>query len=293
MTLSSMTGFGSSSGTVLYFNWAWELKSVNGKALDIRVRLPSGWDALEADVKSAIAAKISRGNINVGLSLSGAVPQTIVINDAVLMAYLTAAKNLSAAHGLALPTAADLLQLRGVADVSADLSEGEVAQVRAAAFAGLAAAADALAANRAAEGARLAEVLAVTTEKIALAAEQARAETATQTHMIATRLRQRLDELLADSKAVDPDRLAQEVAILVAKADITEELDRLDGHVAAARALLAKPEPVGRAFDFLAQEFNRETNTLCAKSSSPALTRIGLDLKALIDQLREQIQNVE
>jgi uncharacterized protein (TIGR00255 family) len=288
-----MTGFGSSSGSALYFNWAWELKSVNGKALDIRVRLPSGWDALEAEIKALIASKISRGNIAVGLSLTGAVPQTIVINDAVLGAYLTAAKNLSAAHGLAMPTAADLLQLRGVADVSADLSETDMAEVRASAFAGLGVAVSALAANRAGEGARLAEVLAMTIERIASAAEAARTEAGALTHAMAARLRQRLEELLADSKAVDPDRLAQEVAILAAKADITEELDRLDGHVTAARELLAKPEPVGRAFDFLAQEFNRETNTLCAKSSSPALTRIGLDLKALIDQLREQIQNVE
>jgi uncharacterized protein (TIGR00255 family) len=293
MTLSSMTGFGTASGTTLFFNWAWELKSVNGKALDVRLRLPNGWEVHEAEIKTIITKRATRGNIAVNLTLGGQVPQTIAINQIVLTAYLEAAKALAVQHGLAMPTTADLLQLRGVADVSADLSEDDLAQVRAAALAGLAIAVEALIVNRDAEGARLADVLAITVDRIDSASKAARAEASTQSATIAARLTQRLEELLGDNRTVDPDRLAQEVAVLAAKADVTEELDRLEGHVSAARELLAKREPVGRAFDFLAQEFNRETNTLCAKSSSPALTRIGLELKALIDQLREQIQNVE
>jgi uncharacterized protein (TIGR00255 family) len=293
MTLSSMTGFGVASGTTLFFNWAWELKSVNGKALDVRVRLPNGWEAHETEIKTSIAKCITRGNIAVNLTLSGQVPQTIAINQAILTAYLEAATTLAAQHGLAMPTTADLLQLRGVADVSADLSEDDLAHVRDAALAGLRNAIDALVTNRDAEGARLADILGITVDRIDAASKAARAEAATQSGAIAARLNQRLEELLGGNRTVDPERLAQEVAVLAAKADVTEELDRLDGHISAARELLAKQEPVGRAFDFLAQEFNRETNTLCAKSSSTALTRIGLDLKALIDQLREQIQNVE
>ncbi len=288
-----MTGFGSASGAALFYQWAWELKSVNGKALDVRLRLPSGWDGLEASVKAQIAARFSRGNISANLSLSGQVPQTILIHQPVLDAYLAAARRLSETHALAMPTAADLLQMRGVAEVSADLADADLAQVQADVMTGLMTAIAALAENRAAEGARLATVLAQTVRRIAAAAADARAAAALQAESMHQRLQQRLAELLGEGASVDPARLAQEVALLVAKADVTEELDRLDGHVAAAQALLAKPEPVGRAFDFLAQEFNRETNTLCAKSASPALTRIGLDLKAHIDQLREQIQNVE
>jgi uncharacterized protein (TIGR00255 family) len=235
---------------------------------------------------------VTRGNVTANLALNGHAPQTIKINDDVLAAYVRAANKLAAAHGVAKPNAAELLNLRGVADVSTDLDEPTDAKIRVAVQTGLETAAQALAENRAQEGARLGPVMATVVEKIAAACDAAATEAATQPDQLAVRLQARLDELKLGAP-VDPDRLAQEIAVLALKADVTEELDRLAAHIAAARDLLAKPEPVGRAFDFLAQEFNREVNTLCSKSASVSLTRIGLELKALIDQLREQIQNLE
>ncbi len=292
MTLQSMTGFGRASGTAEFLQFVWELKSVNGKALDVRLRLPGGWDGLEGQARQIIGKFLSRGNVSVTLSLSGAAPQTIKINDDVLTAYMDAANKLSASHGVAKPNAAELLSLRGVADVTTEMDSVAEDQMRAALLGGLEIAAKALADNRLQEGARLEPVLVAVIDRIDAARLAAATEAASQPSQLATRLKARLDEVAAGA-AVDPDRLAQEVALLALKADVTEELDRLSAHVAAARDLLAKPEPVGRAFDFLAQEFNREVNTLCSKSASVPLTRIGLDLKALIDQLREQIQNLE
>lgn len=292
MTLQSMTGFGRASGTAAFLQFVWELKSVNGKALDVRMRLPGGWDGLEGPAKQIIGKYVSRGNVSVALSLSGAAPQTIKINEDVLAAYVDAANRLSDSHAVAKPNAAELLSLRGVADVSTEMDATTEETMRVALLAGLETAAKALADNRLQEGARLGPVLMAVIDKIDAARAESAHEAAAQPNQLAARLKARLDEVAAGA-SVDPDRLSQEVAMLALKADVTEELDRLTAHVAAARALLAKPEPVGRAFDFLAQEFNREVNTLCSKSASVPLTRIGLDLKALIDQLREQIQNLE
>jgi uncharacterized protein (TIGR00255 family) len=291
--LASMTGFGRAAGTVAHLTYVWELKSVNGKALDVRLRLPGGWDVLENEARHLIGKHVTRGNVSASLALSGSAPQTIKINEDVLAAYVIAANRLAAAHAVARPTAADLLNMRGVADVSTDVDEAVLAQIKLALTAGLEAAVHALAANRQAEGARLAPVLSASVDKIEAAVAAAAVEAALLPGQLAARLTARLAEVQAHIGQVDPDRLAQEVAMLALKADVTEELDRLSAHIAAARDLLAKPEPVGRAFDFLAQEFNRETNTLCAKAASVSLTRIGLELKMLIDQLREQIQNLE
>jgi uncharacterized protein (TIGR00255 family) len=291
--LASMTGFGRATGTVAHVGFVWELKSVNGKALDVRLRLPGGWDALENDARQIIGKYVTRGNVAAALALTGSAPQTIRINDDVLSAYVDAANRLAAAHGVAKPNAAELLNLRGVADVSTDVNETVLADIRTALLAGLETAAGALAGNRQAEGARLMPVLSATVAKIETACKLAAVEAALLPGQLAAKLNARLAEVQSSIGEVEPERLAQEVAMLALKADVTEELDRLDAHIAAARDLLEKPEPIGRAFDFLAQEFNRETNTLCAKASSVSLTRIGLELKSLIDQLREQIQNLE
>jgi uncharacterized protein (TIGR00255 family) len=292
MTLNSMTGFGRANGAAGFLHYVWELKSVNGKALDIRLRLPSGWDMLEASARQTIARHVLRGNISASLSLTGIAPQTIRINEDVLAAYVAAASTLAATHAVAKPNAAELLALRGVADVASDLDAEAEDKIAAALLAGLESAAAALAQARAQEGKRLAPVLAGVIDRIDKACASAAKEAALQPDQLTAKLKQRLDDIAA-GQMVDPDRLAQEIALLALKADVTEELDRLAAHISAARDLLAKPEPVGRAFDFLAQEFNREVNTLCSKSASVPLTRIGLELKALIDQLREQVQNLE
>jgi uncharacterized protein (TIGR00255 family) len=293
LTLASMTGFGRATGTVAHVTFVWELKSVNGKALDIRLRLPSGWDVLENEAKQLIGRHVTRGNVSASLSLSGSAPQTIKINNDVLMAYVDAANRLAAAHAVAKPNAAELLNLRGVADVTSEIDDDVLVLIKSALVSGLETATLALADNRQAEGARLAPVLSATIDKIEAACVASGVEAALLPVQLAAKLTARLAEVQATIGQVDPDRLAQEVAMLALKADVTEELDRLDAHIAAARDLLVKPEPVGRAFDFLAQEFNRETNTLCSKSASVPLTRLGLELKMLIDQLREQIQNLE
>jgi uncharacterized protein (TIGR00255 family) len=292
MTLNSMTGFGRASGAADFLHYVWELKSVNGKALDIRLRLPSGWDTLEAPARQALARYVSRGNVSASLSLSGTAPQTIRINEEMLAAYVAAANTLSTTHAVARPNAAELLALRGVADVMADIDSDAEEKIAAVLLAGLENAAAALAQTRAQEGKRLAPVLISVIERIDKACAAAAVEAAEQPKQVSAKLKQRLDDMAA-GQMVDPERLAQEVALIALKFDVTEELDRLSAHISAARDLLDKPEPVGRAFDFLAQEFNREINTLCSKSASVPLTRIGLELKGLIDQLREQVQNLE
>jgi uncharacterized protein (TIGR00255 family) len=292
MTLNSMTGFGRASGAADFLQYVWELKSVNGKALDIRLRLPSGWDMLETPARQMLARHVSRGNVSASLSLSGTAPQTIRINNETLAAYVAAANTLAATYAVEKPNAAELLALRGVADVVADINSDAEEKIAEILLAGLETAAAALAQTRALEGKRLAPVLMSVIDRIDKACAAAAVEAAEHPNQISAKLKQRLDDISA-GLMIGPDRLAQEVALIALKSDVTEELDRLSAHISAARDLLDKPEPVGRAFDFLSQEFNREVNTLCSKSASAALTRIGLELKGLIDQLREQVQNLE
>jgi uncharacterized protein (TIGR00255 family) len=293
MSLISMTGFGRGNGNFQGQNWVWELRSVNGRALDVRVRLPSGWDGLEAECKSSISKTLTRGSINATLSLSSNAGEALRINQEILTHYLKLSADLQRDHALAAPTTAELLGLRGVVETGASLDDDALATLRSALLAGLSAAVQELQASRAAEGSRLQTILSGVIDRIEAICREAESLAAGQSEAQRAKLADRLDELLAGRGGVDPARLEQEVALLALKSDVREELDRLDGHIAAARALFAKPEAVGRAFDFLAQEFNREANTLCSKAAVPALTRLGLDLKAAIDQLREQVQNVE
>ncbi|MPL73690.1 uncharacterized protein (TIGR00255 family) [Rhodobacter sp. 140A] len=293
----SMTGFAARQGGGLGHDWAWEIRSVNGKGFDLRPRLPDV-EGLEAAVRAAVAAVAARGNISLTLRLArseGA--EGLRLSEPGLQAALTALARVEAAageRGLALaPTrAADLLALRGVIEQGAP-EIADPAALRAALLADLAPLLDDFAAMRAAEGAQIGAVIAAQIDRIAALTEAAAEAAEARRPETAAALQAALARVLDAAPGADPQRVTQELAMLAVKADVTEEVDRLRAHVRAARALLAEAGPVGRKLDFLTQEFVRESNTLCSKSGSTALTAIGLDLKAVIDQMREQIQNVE
>ena len=295
----SMTGFAARRGAGAGYAWAWDLRSVNGKGFDLRLRLPDWIDGLELAVRAELQKAVSRGNVNLTLKVAqDEVRDTSAyrLNPANLTAALAALASVEAAAmtaGVTLrqPTAADVLTLRGVLDTQTQ--ELDTSVLRAALLADLPALLADFAAMRATEGAALASVIGAQVDRIAALTQDAQREAAARTATQAETLRENLARVLAATDAVDEGRLAQELAILAVKTDVTEELDRLTAHVTAARAHLADPAPMGRKLDFLMQEFMREANTLCSKAQSLALTRIGLDLKTVIDQMREQVQNVE
>jgi uncharacterized protein (TIGR00255 family) len=295
----SMTGFAARRGTGAGYAWVWDLRGVNGKGLDLRLRVPDWIDGLEAAIRAELQKAIPRGNVSLTLKVTQDEARdeaAFRLNEPVLAAALTAVARVEAvamAAGLTLrqPNAADVLSLRGVIDQGGQ--DTDSAPLRAALMADLPGLMDDFAAMRRAEGKALALLLTAQLDRIAQLTADAQAETATRTATQADTLRDALVRVLAVSDAVDETRLAQELALLAVKTDVTEELDRLAAHVTAARALVADPAPVGRKLDFLMQEFMREANTLCSKAQSLALTRIGLDLKTVIDQMREQVQNVE
>jgi uncharacterized protein (TIGR00255 family) len=295
--ITSMTGFASRRGEGAGVQWAWELRSVNGRGLDLRLRLPEGLDGLEPAVRAALGKRIARGSVSLSLRLSrDTTVEAPRLNPAALEAALSALRGTEAAAErmgvtLAPSTPADLLALRGVMEAAA--SEADPAALTAALLADLPALLDEFAASRTAEGRALAAILTAQLDAIAARTEEAAELAAARRPQQAAALAEAVAQLLSLAPQADPARLEQELALLAVKADVTEEIDRLRAHVAAARALLAAAEPVGRKLDFLTQEFNREANTLCSKAQSAALTRVGLDLKALIDQMREQVQNVE
>jgi uncharacterized protein (TIGR00255 family) len=293
--VASMTGFARAEGEVDGIAWAWELKSVNGKSLDLRFRLPPGFDSLELPVRALLSERLKRGSLTVNLAIArtGAAA-SLHVNRAALDQVLALARELGREIGAAPPSIDGLLAIRGVLDSGEEVLDAAVRERREAALlAGCRKAVDALCAMRRVEGGRLESVLADRLREIGDLVAAAEATAAAQPDAI----RQRLKELVDGLKDVVPtmpvERLAQEAALLVAKADIREELDRLGAHIAAARELLAEGNAVGRRLDFLCQEFNREANTLCSKSADVELTRIGLALKAAIEQLREQVQNIE
>jgi len=295
MPLSSMTGFARASGERAGLYWQWEIKSVNGKALDVRLRLPQGFEALETPVRAALAQGFRRGNLQVSLSISGEIArETVRLNHDVLERLLAAGEALRERIG-GEPLRADvLLSIKGVVEVaSVPEDEAEAERRNAAMLESFRKAMVALAEARRAEGERLETILRQQLARIAELAAAARANPSRSVEAIRARLSEQVARLLETGAALDPDRLHQEAVIAATRADIQEELDRLDSHVAAAAELLASGEAVGRKFDFLAQEFNREANTLCSKASDRSLTAIGLDLKTVIDQMREQVQNIE
>lgn len=297
----SMTAFaairGQGEGALTAFSWAWEIRSVNGKGLEVRLRLPDSVDGLEAAVRAALGKGIARGNVSVGLRLNrGGSPEGMRLNAEALtqaLAVLAQVQQAAAQGGvtLAAPSVAEVMSLRGVTEMVAP-EEVEASSLLAALMADFAALLQGFDAMRAAEGRALLAVLQAQIDQIAGLVGQARAASDLRRDRVAQNMREAMARVL-DTVEVDPQRLAQELALLAVKADIAEELDRLDAHVLAARALLAQGGPVGRKLDFLSQEFNREANTLCSKAGDITLTQIGLDLKHLIDQMREQVQNLE
>jgi uncharacterized protein (TIGR00255 family) len=295
MALSSMTGFARTHGVCGPYAWAWEIKAVNGKGLDLRLRLPAGWDAVESAVRSRAAETLSRGSIQAGLTVdrSGAAP-AVRVNAAVLEAILAAARQLARRIEAAPPTLDGLLSLKGVLEISdAEESEEEKHSAEAAVTVGFADAVAALAEMRRREGMALARVLTARLSEIAALAERAELVPGRRPEAIRARLAEQVATLLAQSERFDPDRLHQEAILIATKADVREELDRLAAHVAQAQLLIEQGGAVGRRLDFLAQELNREANTLCAKANDVELTNIGLELKAAVEQFREQVQNVE
>lgn len=294
MTISGMTGFARAEGEHAGQRWIWELKSVNGRALDLKLRLPSGFDALEPPARTAAAQRFKRGSLQASLTLAreGGASSPVRI-DVELVERLIAARA-QFAKDTAKPRWDGLLAVRGVVvgeDV-AETSEEDRNALNAALLDGLERAFDTLAHARQAEGRMLATALAEAADRMDALIAAARSSAAAAPAAIAERIRQRLETLAPDTK-LDPARVAQEAAIVASKADVQEELERLAAHALELRALLTKPEPAGRRLDFLSQELTREANTLCSKSGDLELTRIGLDLKAVVDQIKEQAANVE
>jgi uncharacterized protein (TIGR00255 family) len=295
MALSSMTGFARGHGVSDSYAWAWELKSVNGKGLDLRLRLPASWDAIEGSVRARTAEKLARGSVQASLTVerTGILP-VVRVNTAVLEAVLTAVRQLGARIEAAPPSLDGLLALKGVMEVGeAEEREEERSGAEKAVIAGLVAALDALAGMRRHEGVALGRVLTARLGEIAALAQRAELTPGRRPEAIRARLAEQVAALLAQSDRFDPDRLHQEAILIATKADVREELDRLAAHVAQAQLLIGQGGPIGRRLDFLAQELNREANTLCAKANDVELTNIGLELKAAVEQFREQVQNVE
>ena len=292
-TISGMTGFGRADGSLDLWSWSVEARSVNGRNLEVRYRGPNSFDNLERLAKAAVQARLNRGQVSIGLQArktagAEAAPR---INQAVLDNYLKLANQL-AEEGAVPPSADGLLALRGVIEVAEEGEDPEAhAAVEAAMAASLEQAIDALKASRQGEGAQLLPVIQDFIGTIEGLVARAEAEATAQVEAIRERFTRRITELAPDSPGLE-ERIFLEAAALATKADVREELDRLSAHVASARTLLQQP-PAGRKLDFLMQEFMREANTLCSKSATTPLTAIGLELKAVIEQLREQVQNVE
>jgi uncharacterized protein (TIGR00255 family) len=293
--IASMTGFARAEGEAEGLAWAWEIKSVNGKSLDFRFRLPPGFDALELPLRTLLGERLKRGSIGVNLTLARAGGGTALrVNRAALEQVLALARELAREIDAAPPSIDGLLALRGVLDGGEEELDAPARERREAALlASCRRAVDALGEMRRSEGARLGLVLWGRLGDIAKLVAAAEASAAAQPEALRQRLRDLIAALVEAVPAIPEERLAQEAAILVARGDIREELDRLGAHIAAARELLAEGGAIGRRLDFLCQEFNREANTLCSKSADAELTRIGLALKAAIEQLREQVQNIE
>jgi uncharacterized protein (TIGR00255 family) len=295
MALSSMTGFARGHGVSGSYAWSWELKSVNAKGLDLRLRLPPGWDAVEAPARSRAAEILSRGSVQAALTVEreGIAP-VVRINEPVLAAVLDTFRSLASRVQAAPPTLDGILALKGVIEVSdQDENEDERKIAEAAVVTGFAQALDGLAAMRRHEGEALGRVLTARLGEIAALAARADAAPGRRAEAIKARIAEQVANLLATSERFDADRLHQEALLIATKADIREELDRLAAHVAQAQKLIATGGAVGRRLDFLSQELNREANTLCAKSNDVELTNIGLELKNTVEQFREQVQNLE
>ena len=293
MGVCSMTGFARADGEAAGISWIWELKSVNGRSLDLRLRLPPGYDGLEASLRAALTGRLRRGSISANLAVARTSPPTVRINREMLQRVLTLVGELAAEVEAAPPRLDGLIGLRGIIETVEDEPDDIVEARRAALLKAWETALDRLVVARAEEGARLGATLSTQLAELGELVVAAAACAAVQPEALRARLEQSLAALGDLVPGMPQERVAQELALLVSRGDIREELDRLRAHIAQAGELLAKGEGVGRQLDFLCQELNREANTLCSKSSDIELTRIGLSLKLTVEQFREQVQNLE
>lgn len=295
MSVSSMTGFARSGGEDASHSWTWEAKSVNGRGLDVRCRLPAGMDALEQPIRQAVSKRLKRGSVSVSLQLSqNAGVQPMGINRPWLEEIMAVVGDVGPRDGIDPPRLDGLLALRGVIEnVEAEADDDEREAREKALLESLGTVLADLDTMRRAEGAKLHEIVAAQLDEVASLTARAEACVARHPEMLAKRLRSQIDALMQAGSPVGEERLAQELAVLATKADVREELDRLRTHCEAAAKLLAEGDAVGRKLDFLSQEFNREANTVCSKAADVELTGIGLELKAVIDRFREQVQNIE
>jgi len=291
--VASMTGFARAQGEAPGTSWIWEVKSVNGRALDLRLRLAPGFDAVEPELRAALAQRFRRGNISANLSLSRTTAPALRVNREALSQFVALINELTGEVEAAPPRLDGLLALRGVIETVENEDEAVVEARRQAVLAGWSAALDQLAAARADEGARIGALLKSQLDEMAVLAAAAEGCAATQPAAIRERLRTMLANLADLMPSMPEERVAQEVALLATRSDIREEIERLHAHIEQASELLQQDEAVGRRLDFLCQELNREANTLCSKSTDIELTRTGLSLKAVIEQFREQVQNIE
>ncbi|HRK19417.1 MAG TPA: YicC family protein [Hyphomicrobiaceae bacterium] len=296
MALKSMTGFARTSGRTEVASWVWEVRSVNGRGLDVRLRLPPGYDSLDAAAREIAGRYCNRGSLNVTLTLrEEAAGETVRLNEAVLADVMRIADVVHAKIGGPKPDVAAILAQRGVLDFQSQDPGESAAKLAPVMLASFEDAMRALVAARESEGARLKTVIERQLAEIERLVRIVEESPARSLEAVSKRLSEQLARILGTDGAanLDPQRLHQEAALIATRADVEEELKRLAAHIEGARELLSAAEPVGRRFDFLTQEFNREANTLCSKANDTAITRAGLDLKAVIDQMREQIQNIE
>src|SRR3954447_2545262 len=295
MALSSMTGFARSQGASGPYAFEWELKSVNAKGFDLRTRLPPGWDELEAFAKKRAAEVLSRGTVYANLNVKRAnAVSTVRVNEGVLASIVKAATQLAGKIDAVAPSVDGLLGIKGVIEVvEPEGDEAEDASAKAAAAVSFEEALSNLVAMRRREGTALGQILSQRMDEIELLAKRAEAAPGRKPEAIRARLAEQIAALLESSDRFDPDRLNQEALMMAAKADIREELRRIASHISQARGMVGKGGAVGRRLDFLAQEFNREVNTCCSKSNDLELTNTGLEMKNVVEQFREQVQNLE
>ena len=297
--IASMTGYARAQGADERRRWVWEARSVNGRNLEIRCRVPQGFDRLENPARTAVGGRLKRGNVSLTLTLTSERQSSpLRINRALLAELGTLVEEVRKSTGAAAPSADGLLRVRGVIEEEeeGEQTEEALAVLDKALSASLDEVLKALVTARAAEGKALAKVIDGHVVEIEGLCRRATERAQAQIGTVRARFESQLGELLGRTPALSEERFAQEVALLVGKADVREELDRLAAHISQARTLLAEARqdnPVGRKFDFLCQEFNREANTLCSKSADIELTRIGIDLKGAVERMREQVQNVE
>lgn len=295
MAVSSMTGYASKNGVSHHIGWLWELRSVNGKGLDMRLRLPTGYEALEPSCRKICATYFARGHMQITLSVTEQHSTNEMVVDDKVLAQITKIADELAAGGSWQPASVDgLLGLKGVLveqkmEISPDIKQ----EIKSAIMDGFEAALSDLKTTREAEGQALADILLDQIHAIDGLVKTLRDDPSRSKQAILSKLRKQVSELIESAPQLDETRLYQEAALLATKADLQEEIDRLIAHIASVKQIVSEGGPIGRRLDFIAQEFNRESNTVCSKSNATSVTQIGLDLKILIDQFREQIQNVE